>query len=127
MKKITTTMGKFGPYNTVEILENRYEVDGAHLPFTVVGTGVIEDWTDEDTVAVPVYQDPEVYKYQRADAYPSFADQFDLIYHRGIDAWKTAIQAVKDKYPKPSPEPSPKPTPEEPVVYPTEYIINAQS
>lgn len=41
------------------------------------------------------------YKIQRAAEYPSFADQFDLLYHGGMDAWKAAIQAVKDKYPKP--------------------------
>ena len=41
------------------------------------------------------------YQRQRAAEYPSFADQFDLLYHGGIDAWKAAIQAVKDKYPKP--------------------------
>lgn len=40
------------------------------------------------------------YAQKRAAEYPSFADQFDLIYHDGIDAWKTVIQAVKDKYPK---------------------------
>ena len=40
------------------------------------------------------------YEQKRAAEYPSFADQFDLIYHGGIDAWKTVIQAVKDKYPK---------------------------
>lgn len=41
------------------------------------------------------------YKTLRASEYPSFADQFDLLYHGGMDAWKSAIQAVKDKYPKP--------------------------
>ena len=40
------------------------------------------------------------YKYLRAAEYPSFADQFDLLYHGGYDAWKATIQAVKDKYPK---------------------------
>jgi hypothetical protein len=40
------------------------------------------------------------YAQKRANEYPSFADQFDIIYHDGIDAWKTVIQAVKDKYPK---------------------------
>lgn len=40
------------------------------------------------------------YQRLRAAEYPSFADQFDLLFHGGIDAWKTAIQAVKDKYPK---------------------------
>jgi hypothetical protein len=40
------------------------------------------------------------YKTQRAAEYPPITDQLDLLYHGGMDAWKTAIQAVKDKYPK---------------------------
>jgi len=40
------------------------------------------------------------YKERRIMEYPSFVDQFDLLYHGGYDAWKAAIQAVKDKYPK---------------------------
>jgi hypothetical protein len=44
--------------------------------------------------------DALTYAQKRAAEYPSFADQFDLIYHDGIDAWKAVIQSVKDKYPK---------------------------
>jgi hypothetical protein len=44
--------------------------------------------------------DAMTYAEKRAAEYPSFADQFDLIYHGGIDSWKSAIQVVKDKYPK---------------------------
>jgi hypothetical protein len=40
------------------------------------------------------------YQRQRAAEYPSMADQFDLLYHGGYDAWKAAIDAVKTKYPK---------------------------
>ena len=40
------------------------------------------------------------YKSKRRAEYPSIADQLDDIYHNGIDAWKTTIKAVKDKYPK---------------------------
>jgi len=40
------------------------------------------------------------YMFNRAKEYPSFADQFDTIFHDGLDAWKAQIQAVKDKYPK---------------------------
>jgi hypothetical protein len=43
MKKITTQSAVFGPYNEVEVLDDRYRVDGADLPFTVIGTGVISD------------------------------------------------------------------------------------
>lgn len=42
------------------------------------------------------------YTEKRRNAYPSFADQFDLLYHGGYDAWKAAIQAVKAQYPKPA-------------------------
>ena len=41
------------------------------------------------------------YKSQRRAEYPKFEDQFDQIYNEGIDAWKTTIKAIKDKYPKP--------------------------
>ena len=41
------------------------------------------------------------YQRDRAAAYPSYADQFDLLYHGGYDAWKTAIDAIKQEHPKP--------------------------
>ena len=53
-----------------------------------------------DLAAVNAWKDPNQYKYDRAKEYPSFADQFDTIFHKGLDAWKKEIQAVKDKYPK---------------------------
>ena len=42
------------------------------------------------------------YKSKRRAEYAKFEDQFDQIYNEGIDAWKTSIKAIKDKYPKPS-------------------------
>ena len=45
--------------------------------------------------------DNNEYQRQRAQAYPSIADQLDTIYHEGIDAWKAQIAAVKQEYPKP--------------------------
>lgn len=41
------------------------------------------------------------YQRDRAAAYPSFADQFDTLYHGGYDAWKASIDAVKAEFPKP--------------------------
>ena len=40
------------------------------------------------------------YQRLRNKEYPSFAEQFDLLYHGGYDAWKQVIQQIKDKYPK---------------------------
>ena len=67
------------------------------------GTGAFDkdgNKVEIDMVAVNAWVDPNAYKAKRATEYPSFADQFDLLFHGGMDAWKAAIQAVKDKYPK---------------------------
>ena len=53
-----------------------------------------------DLVAVAAWVDPNAYKAKRAAEYPAIVDQLDLLYHGGMDAWKAAIQTVKDKYPK---------------------------
>lgn len=41
--------------------------------------------------------------------YPSIEDQLDLIYHKGLDAWRAKIDEVKQKFPKQ--EPPKRPTP----------------
>ena len=53
-----------------------------------------------DEAAVQAYIDANAYKAQRAAAYPSMADQLDLLYHGGMDAWKAAVTAVKEEFPK---------------------------
>ena len=45
------------------------------------------------------------YQRQRAREYPPYADQFDQIFHDGIDAWKATILEVKRRYPKQVMEP----------------------
>jgi hypothetical protein len=42
------------------------------------------------------------YQQERKQAYPSFADQLDTLYHGGYDAWKAEIAAIKAQYPKPT-------------------------
>lgn len=54
-----------------------------------------------DLAAVAAWVDPNAYKYQRAAAYPSIADQLDTLYHQGYDGWKATIEAVKQEFPKP--------------------------
>lgn len=46
--------------------------------------------------------DSKKYQRQRMAEYPNVEDQLDKIYHDGVDAWKADIQAIKDKYPKPT-------------------------
>ena len=45
--------------------------------------------------------DSKQYQRDRASAYPSTEDQLDMLYHQGIEGWKTEIKKVKDAHPKP--------------------------
>ena len=55
-----------------------------------------------DTARIEINKAAAATKYQRdrAEAYPSWQEQLDKIYHSDIDAWKADIKAIKDKYPK---------------------------
>lgn len=58
------------------------------------------DEVSYDTALVNAEVQKTAYIAKRQAEYPSYADQFDTIFHDGIDVWKSQIQAVKDKYPK---------------------------
>jgi len=53
---------------------------------------------------IDIVEGPDViqpsYAELRAAEYLSYADQFDKIYHEGVDAWKADIQTIKDRHPK---------------------------
>jgi hypothetical protein len=59
-----------------------------------------KEFVDAEFARLQAEYDAKEYQRKRATEYPSYADQFDKIFHEGIDAWKAEIQAVKDKYPK---------------------------
>ncbi len=40
------------------------------------------------------------YKVKRVQEYPDYGNQFDIIFHQGLEAWQEQIQQVKNKYPK---------------------------
>ena len=78
--------------------------------FTINGGKIVQwDSTDpqptEQEIEVKLaelkYQrEVNVYQEKRKLEYPDWEDQLDKIYHDGVDAWKTDIKAIKDKYPK---------------------------
>lgn len=71
-------------------------------------------WHEDNNIAKPTLQEIEqadveysaykqatAYREQRAKEYPSIVDQLDLMYHEGYNGWHSAIQAIKEAYPKP--------------------------
>ena len=41
------------------------------------------------------------YQRDRKADYPSYAEQFDLLYHSGVEGLKAELKKTKDKFPKP--------------------------
>ena len=61
--------------------------------------------TDEETDVIRADAkqkliDAMTYIEHRRVAYPSYADQFDTIFHEGLDTWYAQILDVKTRYPK---------------------------
>jgi hypothetical protein len=78
-----------------KLYSNVVSISDASGAFDADGNTVVIDMD-----AVNAWVDPDQYKYSRATAYPSIADQLDQIYHQGLDAWKATILAVKEEFPK---------------------------
>lgn len=80
------------PNTAFVVVGDKWEsLDGTELNSELIVQGLAEL---EYEIEVQEYQ------RQRAMAYPNYADQFDQIFHQGVDAWKATIQTVKDAYPK---------------------------
>lgn len=77
--------------NVVRILNDRaYDANGVEVVY--------------DTDAVNAWASPDQYKRQRRSAYPSIADQLDMLYWdkiNGTTLWQDAITAIKQENPKP--------------------------
>ena len=89
--------------NYKDLENNLHFLDSAEFEHLLpVGCVQITD-EEADSISKVAEQkrlDAMTYSELRAAAYPSFADQFDTIFHGGLDAWKAEIQYIKNKYPK---------------------------
>ena len=89
--------------NYKDLENNLHFLDSAEFEHLLpVGCVQITD-EEADSISKVAEQkrlDAMTYTENRQIAYPSFADQFDTIFHGGLDAWKAEIQAVKTQFPK---------------------------
>ena len=100
MKKIITQSGKFGPYTTIETMEDRYRVDDAELPFSVIGQGVISEVVDGDfppIIVTPDYDATAAAIRTQRNALLADSDWTQVV-DSPVDksAWATYRQALRD-------------------------------
>jgi hypothetical protein len=82
-----------------KLYPNVVSIDDGAGAFDIDGNKV-----DINMSLVNAWVDPDTYKYQRMDEYPSIQEQLDMQYWdsvNGTTTWQDAIDAVKAKYPKP--------------------------
>jgi hypothetical protein len=75
------------------------KIDWIHIPEGFVIPTIEE--IEEELKRLQLEYEKTEYQRLRAKAYPSFEEQFDLLYHGGYDIWKEEINKIKDMYPKP--------------------------
>ena len=55
---------------------------------------------DAEIIRLQAEYDAQEYARKRAEAYPSWQEQMDLIYHKGVAGLKAELKKTKDKFPK---------------------------
>ena len=98
MINITSAILAINPKAEVSVLENNVKQITWHNDTTPISE---KDILAKQKELETAYENNK-YQRDRAEAYPSIADQLDMIYHagQGGDAFQKAIKEVKDKYPK---------------------------
>ena len=86
---VDTHKAIFALYSNVRSVNGDYDAYDESGKSVTINQSTVNAWVD-----------PNLYKYKRANEYPSIADQLDNIYHNGIDAWKATIKTTKDKHQK---------------------------
>jgi len=85
------------PDGTIEFRRADYEEVIARVEAEVAAITDVYIIPPEEIAAYEAKQ----YQRDRAKAYPSIVDQLDVLYHGGYDAWRAAVQEVKNQFPKP--------------------------
>ena len=91
MKALTTPQGNFGPFQSIEVIEDRYRCDNTDLPFSVIGQGEI---VEADTITWPEHPAPPVpvpQSVSRRQAKTVMELSPDPIHG---DMWKAALAAA---------------------------------
>jgi hypothetical protein len=103
MRKITVSdaINSLCPDAQFVIINEDYtKVQWGYIPPGVT-TPTLEEVDAELKRLQEEYEDAK-YQRLRAKEYPSIEEQLDILYHEGYDGWKSKIDRIKRRYPKPS-------------------------
>ena len=83
-----------------ELIPGKWILDGDNV--IILDDDITFDHAEfaQKCAEVEYKEELEEYRQARSSAYPSSGEQFDKIFHEGVDAWKADIQAIKDAHPK---------------------------
>lgn len=56
---------------------------------------------EDEMVRLKAEYDQKQYQRDRKAEYPSITDQLDTLYHQGYEGWRSQIEEIKLRYPKP--------------------------
>ncbi len=107
MAHYTKTLLKTLTQDDVESLEYEIKTYSEAEYINQTGSFVLSALAGTDIDAVveefnSPYQEPVLnYAAKRSNEYPEVKEQLDKIFHDGLDAWRSEIQAIKNKHPKP--------------------------
>lgn len=94
----SSVLTKLRPASSWSMVGNKYEDIVWLDPNSECPT---KEELDAELLALQSAYDALEYQRRRVAEYPTIAEQLDMIYHDGIDAWKASISEIKNKYPKP--------------------------
>ena len=84
--------------------DNNIKKGNTYIPLDPANSDYQQFIQDVAEQGIDIVEGPDIieesYAELRAQEYPSYADQFDKIYHEGVEAWKADIQTIKDRHPK---------------------------
>jgi len=99
MSFFTDAIQRLRPNSVWSVLDDDYEklnwFDSNELPPPT------QEEIEEEVEKLKIEFELNKYKEKRFHAYPSLAEQLDMLYHLGYDGWKEEINKIKEQYPKP--------------------------
>ena len=83
------------------IVEGEIFIEGDKVTYLNNQTPLTDSEIETEEKRLEKEHSDNQYQRDRKADYPSYAEQFDLLYHSGVEGLKAELKKTKDKFPKP--------------------------